>query len=179
MTNNIWHTLNPERIKPDDFIALIEIPKGSKNKYELDKDTGLIILDRVLHTSTHYPANYGLIPRTYADDYDPLDVLVLCTESIAPLTLVNCRPIGILKMTDQGQIDEKVIAVCVDDPFYNTYNDIDELPGHMFAEIRHFYEVYKMLENKHTSVKEIESNKSAERVIEMCMKRYDFEYGNR
>ena len=101
--SNIWHDISPSRIQPEDFVAVIEIPKGSKKKYELDKETGLIILDRVLHTSTHYPANYGFIPRTYGDDGDPLDVLVLCSEEIDPLTLVRCYPIGYISMLDGGK----------------------------------------------------------------------------
>ncbi|MEG2083288.1 MAG: inorganic diphosphatase, partial [Oscillospiraceae bacterium] len=105
--SNIWHDISPSRINPDDFIAVIEIEKGSKNKYELDKETGKIILDRILYTSTHYPANYGLIPRTYADDGDPLDVLVLCSEVIHPMSLVRCFPIGVITMCDSGKLDEK------------------------------------------------------------------------
>ena len=108
--SNIWHDINPARIQPEDFIAVIEIPQGSKKKYELDKETGLIILDRVLHTSTHYPANYGFIPRTYGDDGDPLDVLVLCSEAMDPLTLVRVYPIGYISMLDGGKNDEKIIA---------------------------------------------------------------------
>ena len=107
----IWHSISEERIKPDDFLAVIEIPKGSKNKYELDKQSGYLILDRILYTSTHYPANYGFIPRTYAGDHDPLDVLVLCQEEIYPLTLVECYPIGVLRMTDSGEDDEKIIRI--------------------------------------------------------------------
>lgn len=105
---NIWHDINESRIKKDDFIACIEIPKGSKNKYELDKETGLLILDRTLYTSTHYPANYGFIPRTLSDDNDPLDVLVICSEVISPLTLVRCYPIGVISMIDDGMVDHKV-----------------------------------------------------------------------
>ena len=116
---NVWHNINPERIKKDDFLAVIEIRKGGKNKYELDKETGMIILDRVLYTSTHYPANYGFIPRTYADDGDPLDVLVLCQEIIDPLVLVRCYPIGVLKMIDGGKVDEKIIAIPFSDPTYS------------------------------------------------------------
>jgi len=169
---NIWHDLDPSRVAPEQFVAVIEISKGGKAKYELDKPTGMLILDRVLFASMQYPANYGFIPLTYAADGDPLDVLVLCSESIAPLTLVNCRPIGVLKMSDQGAFDEKIIAVCVDDPFYNTYHDIDELPGHQFAEIRHFYEVYKQLEHKETLVKEIERHENAIEEVRECMERY-------
>ena len=127
--SNIWHDISPSRIQPEDFVAVIEIPKGSKKKYELDKETGLIILDRVLHTSTHYPANYGFIPRTYGDDGDPLDVLVLCSEEIDPLTLVRCYPIGYISMLDGGKNDEKIIAIPFADPTYNTYQDIWEAAG--------------------------------------------------
>ena len=123
---SIWHDVDPSRITPTDFLACIEISKGSKNKYELDKATGSLILDRVLYTSTHYPANYGFIPRTLAEDGDPLDVLVLCGESIYPMTLVTCYPIGVIKMTDGGELDEKIIAIPVKDPTYNSYYDIHE-----------------------------------------------------
>ena len=169
---NIWHDMDPERVKADSFVAVIEISKRGKNKYELDKQTGMLLLDRVLFTSMQYPANYGFIPLTYAEDDDPLDVLVLCSESIIPLTLVNCHPIGVLKMNDQGQMDEKIIAVCADDPFYSTFHEIDDLPGHLFTEIRHFYEVYKTLENKETLVKEICDRKEAVRIIQTCIDRY-------
>ena len=125
---NIWHDIDRERIKPESFMAVIEITKGSKNKYELDKQTGLLILDRVLYTSTHYPANYGFIPLTYAEDNDPLDVLVLCQECIDPMTLVKCFPIGVIKMIDNGDVDEKIIAIPIKDPSLSDYNDIQELP---------------------------------------------------
>ena len=151
---NIWHDISPSRINPEDFIAVIEIEKGSKKKYELDKETGHIILDRILYTSTHYPANYGLIPRTFADDGDPLDVLVLCSEVLAPLSLVRCYPIGVITMQDQGKMDEKIIAIPFEDPTYNTYRDISELPSHIFSEMRHFFSVYKNLEGKTTVVDE-------------------------
>ena len=108
---NIWHDVDPSRISPTDFLAVIEISKGSKNKYELDKATGTLILDRVLYTSTHYPANYGFIPLTYSEDNDPLDVLVLCTEPVVPLTLVRCYPIGVIMMQDSNEMDYKVIAI--------------------------------------------------------------------
>lgn len=113
---NIWHDISEQRIKPDDFTAVIEISKGGKNKYEMDKETGLLRLDRVLYTATHYPANYGFIPRTLADDGDPLDVLVLCQEDIVPMTLVRCYPIGVIKMVDEDSIDEKILAVPFRDP---------------------------------------------------------------
>ena len=169
---NVWHNVNPERIKKDDFLAVIEIRKGGRNKYELDKETGMIILDRVLYTSTHYPANYGFIPRTYADDGDPLDVLVLCQEIIDPLVLVRCYPIGVLKMIDGGKIDEKIIAIPFSDPTYAAYKNLEELPEHMSREISHFFEVYKMLENKETSVNEIMGREEAERIIEESIQSY-------
>lgn len=116
---NIWHNIDSERIKPEDFLAVIEIPKGSKKKYELDKETGLLILDRILYTSTHYPANYGFIPKTYAEDQDPLDVLVLCSEDLEPLSLVNCYPIGVARMFDSDEADDKIIAIPFQDPTWN------------------------------------------------------------
>ena len=143
---NIWHDIDKERVTPNDFLAVIEISKGSKSKYELDKKTGVLILDRILYTSTHYPANYGFIPRTYAADNDPLDVLVLCQESIVPMTLVECYPIGVMKMIDDDQVDEKIIAIPMNDPTYNGYHDIKDLPKHIFDEMCHFFEVYKDLE---------------------------------
>ena len=118
---NIWHDIEAERISPEDFVAVIEISKGSKLKYELDKKTGMLILDRILYTSTHYPANYGFIPLTYAEDNDPLDVLVLCSEPIEPMTLVTCYPIGVISMFDSGAADYKIIAIPENDPTYNEY----------------------------------------------------------
>lgn len=170
---NIWHSISPKRIKKNRFYAVIEISKGGKNKYELDKETGMLKLDRVLFTSTHYPANYGFIPRTYASDNDPLDVLVLCSEKIQPMTIVECFPIGVLIMEDNGRKDEKVIAVPVNDPNYNCYRDIDQLPKHRFDEIKHFFEVYKMLENdKNTQVTEFMPKDVAEEIIQNCIDNY-------
>ena len=176
---NVWHDVAPERIRKDNFLAVIEIPQGDKNKYELDKETGLIILDRVLYTSTHYPENYGFIPRTYAEDGDPLDVLVLCQERIDSMVLVRCFPIGVIKMIDNGETDEKIIALPFNDPTYSIYNDISELPEHIFKEISHFFQVYKFLENKETAVKEILGRKEAEAIIEKCMKSYNERFANR
>lgn len=169
---NIWHDIDPKRIKPEEFVAVIEIPKGSKKKYELDKETGLIILDRILHTATHYPANYGFIPRTYGDDGDPLDVLVICSETIEPLTLLRCKPIGVIAMKDSGKMDEKIIAVCADDPSYNMYEDISQLPSHIFEEMRHFFSVYKTLEEKETVVDEVQGRDKAVEIIEYCLDNY-------
>ena len=143
---NLWHDIRPGRMQPEDFLAVIEIEKGSKNKYELDKETGTLRLDRILHTSTHYPANYGLIPRTYGGDNDPLDVLVICSESIRPMSLVRVYPIGVITMSDGGEADEKILAIPFGDPSYNVYRDISELPRHLADEISHFFSVYKHLE---------------------------------
>lgn len=170
---NIWHDISPERIKAERFISVIEIPSGSKNKYELDKETGLLKLDRILYTSTHYPANYGFIPRTYAEDNDPLDVLVLCTEQILPLTLVESIPIGVIRMIDQGSVDEKIIAVCAHDPFYSSYADMHELPDHIFAEIKHFFQVYKTLEGKETVVTSVQGKDKAISIIRDNMEKYN------
>lgn len=169
---NIWHDINPEHIKPNDFTAVIEIPKGSKCKYELDKYTGLLKLDRVLYTSTHYPANYGFIPRTYADDGDPLDVLVLCAESIYPMTLMQVYPIGVMRMLDGGKMDDKIIAVPVSDPTYLGIDSIDHLPPHIFDEIMHFFSVYKQLENKETAVKSLFGKEKAEQIIQEAIDCY-------
>ena len=175
--NNIWHSINPDRIKPDDFIAVVEIPKGSKNKYELDKETGLIILDRILHTSTHYPANYGFIPRTYGDDLDPLDVLVLCSEPLDPLTLVRCYPIGVIKMLDSGKSDEKIIAGPYGDPTYNGYRSIFNLPKHIYDEMTHFFTVYKALEHKETAVDEVMDYDAAIEIITAALENYKEKFG--
>ena len=169
---NPWHDVKPARITPEKFLALIEISKGSKNKYELDKETGHLILDRVLFTSTHYPQNYGFIPRTYAKDYDPLDVLVLCSEDILPMSFVECTPIGVLIMTDNGLNDEKIIAVANNDPFYNEYKDINEIPEHVMEEIKHFFSVYKTLEGKSTAIDEVKGKDEAMRIIQECIQEY-------
>lgn len=170
---NIWHDIDNDRIKKDNFIACIEISKGSKKKYELDKETGMIILDRILYTSTHYPANYGFIPRTYSQDNDPLDVLVLCNETFDPLVLVKCIPIGVVKMFDERESDEKIIAVCQTDPSMNGYKDISELPQHYFNEITHFFNVYKTLEGKETVVTEVLGREVAEQIIQEAIDAYD------
>ena len=170
--SNIWHDISPDRIHPDDFVCVIEISQGSKKKYELDKQTGYIILDRILHTSTHYPANYGFIPRTYGDDGDPLDALVVCSEQIDPLVLVRCYPVGVITMKDGGKNDEKIIAIPFSDPNYNMVKDIFELPPHMFEEIKHFFRVYKEREGKETVVDEVQGRKAAKAVIEGAIKNY-------
>ncbi len=170
--SNIWHDISPKRIQVEDFICVVEISKGSKKKYELDKETGYLILDRILYTSTHYPANYGFIPRTLGDDNDPLDVLLLCSEQIEPLTLVRAYPIGLISMIDNKRSDEKIIAIPYNDPNYNLYKDISELPKHLFDEMQHFFSVYKNLENKETAVDTVCDRKAAADVIKKSIDTY-------
>ena len=170
--SNIWHDISPKRVTPEDFICVVEISKGSKKKYELDKETGLIILDRILYTSTHYPANYGFIPRTYGDDGDPLDVLLICAEAIEPMCLVRAYPIGVIRMIDNGRMDEKIIAIPYNDPNYNIYKNIDDLPSHIFEEMRHFLTVYKNLEGKETAVNEVSPRDDAIQVITDAINNY-------
>ena len=169
---NIWHNINPKRISKDKFIACIEISKGSKNKYEIDKETGLIILDRVLYTSTHYPMNYGFIPRTYCDDGDQLDVFVLCSQAIEKMSLVRCYPIGVVNMVDRDKEDNKIIAIPFGDPQYNGYDDISELPVHIFEELKHFLSVYKQLEGKPVEVQNVLGPKEAKEVIIKAKEEY-------
>lgn len=170
--SNVWHDISPKRINAEDFICVVEISKGSKKKYELDKESGYLILDRILYTSTHYPANYGFIPRTYGDDNDPLDVLLLCSEQIEPMTLVRAYPIGVISMIDNGRKDEKIIAIPFSDPNYNMYKDISELPKHVFDEMSHFFTVYKNLENKETAVNEVSDRKTSLKIIDKAINDY-------
>ena len=170
--DSVWHAIDPARVRPGDFLSVIEIPAGSRNKYELDKPSGYILLDRILHTATHYPANYGFLPRTLGDDGDPLDVLVLCAEPLLPMCLVRCKPLGLIAMQDAGRGDEKIVAVPFHDPNYNFYDDISQLPCHVLSEMRHFFEVYKALEGKQTVVDEVQGREAAERVIASCLTRY-------
>ena len=169
---NIWHDIARDRIKEDDFYAVVEITKGSKMKYELDKETGLLVLDRILYTSTHYPANYGLIPRTLAGDGDPMDVLILSSEPLLPLSLVRCYPIGVIVMNDNGSTDEKIITIPFSDPTYNDYKSIRDLPSHIFEEMQHFFRVYKELENKLTSVSETFDVDVAVKIVQKSIDEY-------
>ena len=174
--SNIWHDISPKRITPEEVVCVIEISKGSKKKYELDKETGYLMLDRILYTSTHYPANYGFIPRTYGDDKDPLDVLLLCAQTLEPMTLVKAKPIGVISMIDNGQGDEKIIAVPSNDPTYNHYTDISQLPTHIFDEMSHFFTVYKNLENKQTAVNEVMGREKAIEIIQKAIADYIEEF---
>jgi len=161
-----WHDLpnNPEKLS-DKFNVFIEIPKGSKVKYELDKPSGMLRVDRVLYSSVHYPANYGFLPRTYCDDKDPLDVLVLGNESVQPLSIMEARAIGVMRMADEGEGDDKIIAVHIHDPAFADYKDISELPNHVTREIQRFFEDYKILEEKEVIVEGFADSKVAWQVI--------------
>jgi inorganic pyrophosphatase len=173
---NIWHDIPKDYVSPEEFYAVIEIPAGSKKKYELDKVTGLLRLDRILYTSTHYPANYGFIPRTYSEDRDPLDVLVLCSESLDPLVMVKCYPIGVARMTDGDVCDDKIIAIPQKDPTWNFYKDISGLPPHVSSEIAHFFEVYKNLEHGNTSTSEVLGREKAIEIISEAIEIYKRHY---
>ena len=169
---NIWKDISKSRIRPDDFVACIEIEQGSKIKYELDKETGLLKMDRVLYTSTHYPMNYGFIPLTYCGDHDPLDVFVLSSQPITHMCIVECYPIGVITMTDRSESDEKIIAIPFGDPQYNSYQDICELPQHIFDELMHFLRVYKELEDKPVEVKELGNRENAIKAISDAIEYY-------
>ena len=170
-----WHDIPPERDGDGAGVvtAFIEIPKGSKVKYELDKETGLLKVDRILFSAVHYPANYGFLPRTYCDDGDPLDILVLCQEAVAPMCLMRARPIGYLQMRDDKGIDDKIVAVHVDDPAYQEYRHHRELPQHVLRELRRFFEDYKQLENKLVVVDEMRGPEAALQVIEDAKRGYE------
>src|SRR5262249_36980116 len=161
-----WHDVTPGENLPLEFNALIEIPMGSSVKYELDKRTGLLRLDRVLYSAVYYPANYGFIPQTFAEDDDPLDVLVLCQKPVAPMTLVTARAIGLMTMIDSGKRDHKILAVAVGDPEFNSFREASELPVHRLTMLRRFFQDYKQLEGKSVEVDEIQPAELAMPVIE-------------
>ena len=175
--SNIWHDMSSDRIKPESFYTFIEIPKGSKNKYELDKETGVIVLDRVLGASVQYPANYGFIPKTLAGDMDAVDVLVLCQETIPAGCLVEKKPIGVMVMVDDGKVDEKIIAVATKDLVYSSYNNLEELPEHIIFEIEHFFNVYKAFETKKTTIEGFKGKSVAIDTIKSGIKRYKEIFG--
>ena len=167
-----WHDITPGKNLPQEFTVVVEIPTGSSVKYELDKETGLLRLDRILYSAVYYPANYGFIPQTLAEDHDPLDVLVLCQEPLAPLTLVDARAIGLMTMVDSGLMDHKVLAVAVDDPEYNGFQEADELPSHRLHMLRRFFQDYKTLEGKSVEVEQFQSADTARPIIEKALQRY-------
>jgi inorganic pyrophosphatase len=167
-----WHDVSPGDRVPQEFRAIIEIPFGSSVKYELDKSSGLIKLDRVLYSAVYYPANYGFIPQTLAEDDDPLDVLVLCQEAVAPLTLMRARAIGLMTMIDAGKKDHKIIAVAVHDPEFNSYHEAQEMPPHRLLMLRRFFQDYKQLEGKAVEVEEIQAAATSYPVITDSLQRY-------
>lgn len=167
-----WHDVTPGENLPAQFVGVVEIPTGSKVKYELDKETGLLRVDRVLYSAVHYPANYGFIPQTFAEDDDPLDVLLLCQEPVAPLTLVKARAIGVMTMLDGGKRDHKILAVAIDDPEYNSFKEANELPPHRLALLRRFFQDYKILEGKAVEVDEFQASEVALPIIEDALERY-------
>jgi inorganic pyrophosphatase len=167
-----WHDISPGDALPQEFLAVIEIPFGSSVKYELDKKSGLIKLDRVLYSAVYYPANYGFIPQTLAEDDDPLDVLVLCQEAVVPLTLIHARSIGLMTMIDGGKKDHKIIAVATQDPEFNSYREAAEMPEHRLSMLRRFFLDYKQLEGKAVEVDEISPAQQTYPIIEDALARY-------
>ncbi len=173
-----WHEVDPGKSAPDVVNSIIEVPKGSKAKYELDKESGLIILDRILFSSVHYPANYGFIPQTYCEDHDPLDILVLGQEPAVPLCILRAKPIGVMKMVDQGEADDKIIAVHLDDPGFNHYETMCDLPPHVLREVRRFFEDYKVLENKIVKVEDFFDREEALKIITSALNLYRSKFGS-
>lgn len=167
-----WHGAGYGEDSPARVNALIEIPKGSSCKYEIDKTTGLLKLDRVIYSSFHYPVNYGFIPQTLGEDGDPLDILVLCSESIVPLCLVKATVIGNMQMIDNGEKDDKIIAVAATDPSVNHIRNISELPTHFFEVLRNFFEQYKVLENKKVEIDQFQDKETAYKIIESSIALY-------
>ncbi len=174
---NPWHDIDPRNAAPELLDCVIEIPRGGRLKYELDKNTGLLRLDRVLFSAVFYPANYGFIPRTYCDDKDPLDILVLGQEPVMPLCILTARPIGVMQMVDQDEEDDKIIAIHEHDPAYNHLRDISELPDHTLKELQRFFEDYKALELKHVRIERFRSRADAQTIIQTAFKFYDETFG--
>ncbi len=171
-TNNPWHKVKVGENAPEIVNGIIEIPKNTRAKYELDKESGLLLMDRVIYSSMYYPANYGFIPRTYCDDKDPLDIVVLSQIEIVPMCLVSAKVIGVMHMIDNGEMDDKIIAVAENDMSVNHINDISELPSHFFKELKNFFEDYKKLENKTVKIEEFQNAETARKVVEQAMKDY-------
>lgn len=167
-----WHDVTPGDKLPQEFLSVIEIPFGSSVKYELDKTSGLIKLDRVLYSAVYYPANYGFIPQTLAEDDDPLDVLVLCQETVVPLTIIHARTVGLMTMIDSGKKDHKIIAVATEDPEFNSYQEASEMPSHRSLMLRRFFQDYKLLENKAVEVDDIRPAAEAYPIILDALQRY-------
>ncbi|WP_205195195.1 inorganic diphosphatase [Chitinophaga sp. Cy-1792] len=172
MMTNPWHSVSPGSEVPHIVNAIIEIPKGCRAKYELDKESGLLKLDRVLYSSVYYPANYGFIPQSYCDDHDPLDILVLSQVDCVPMCIIEAKVIGVMQMIDGGEADDKIIAVAANDMSVNHINDISELPPHFIEEMRHFFEEYKTLEKKTVIVEEFQNKAKAEEIIKQSFEDY-------
>ncbi|PTX22612.1 inorganic pyrophosphatase [Pontibacter mucosus] len=175
--NNPWHSVSYGEMSPEVVTAIIEIPKGSKAKYELDKDSGMLKLDRVLFSSVNYPANYGFIPQTYCDDKDPLDILVICSIDVQPMCLIDAKVIGVMQMIDNNEEDDKIIAVAYNDMSVRHINDISELPPHTLLEMRRFFEDYKKLENKEVIVEQFLGREHAYRIIQESIDLYNTTFG--
>ncbi len=173
-----WHDVNPGEDAPAIVNGIIEIPKNTRAKYELDKKSGLLRLDRVLYSSMYYPANYGFIPRTYCDDKDPLDILVLSQITVVPMCIVPAKVIGVMHMLDQGEADDKIVAVAENDMSVVHYNDVSELPDHFFREIKNFFEDYKKLENKTSLVEEFEGREKALEIVKIALEDYKHKFTN-
>jgi len=174
---NLWHDIHPGEV--DSLNVIVEIPKESRVKYELDKETGLIKFDRVLYSPMHYPANYGFVPQTLWEDGDPLDVLVIAYEALIPGSLVEARPIGILEMEDDGESDSKVLSVPISDPRFKNTKDISDLEEHLLNEIKHFFKVYKDLQEKEVKVGDWKDNKEAKEAVLKSIDLYKAKYGNK
>lgn len=170
--NNPWHSVNAGENAPEIVTAIIEIPKGSKTKYELDKESGYLKLDRVMYSSVHYPYNYGFIPQTYCDDHDPLDILVLTQVNVIPMCLMRAKVIGVMRMIDGGEADDKIIAVSPDDMSVSHIEDIEELPAHALRELKAFFEDYKKLENKEVEVEKFQNKEMAWKIINQSVEDY-------
>lgn len=174
---NPWHDVRIGKESPDVVNAIIEIPTNSRAKYELDKESGLLKMDRVLYSSINYPANYGFIPRTYCDDQDPLDILVLSQIDVVPMCIVQAKVIGVMRMLDEGEADDKIIAVALNDMSVNHFNDISELPEHFIKLMRNFFEDYKKLENKSVKVEDFQNKGVAMEIVEQSIKDYQGKFG--
>ncbi|NQZ35643.1 MAG: inorganic diphosphatase [Crocinitomicaceae bacterium] len=170
---NPWHKVGIGENAPERVNGIIEIPKNTRAKYELDKESGMLKLDRVLYSSMYYPANYGFIPRTYCDDNDPLDILILSQITIVPMCIVSAKVIGVMRMLDSGELDDKIIAVAEHDMSVNQINDISELPAHSLKEIKNFFEDYKKLENKSVEVDEFQNAEEAWKVVQQSQLDYE------
>ncbi|WP_124980033.1 inorganic diphosphatase [Nonlabens xiamenensis] len=179
MTKHAWHDVSYGANAPKNVTGIIEIPKNTRAKYELDKDSGMLILDRVIYSSMYYPTNYGFIPQTYCDDKDPLDILVLSQIEIVPMCLVDAKVIGVMQMMDGGEMDDKIIAVAANDMSVAHFNDVSELPEYWKKEMRNFFEDYKKLENKTVEVEEFQGREKAMEIVQKAIEDYKIEFGDR